>query len=64
MGDAEVLDRRADALEGDRRGLQGLAGQEDQELLATVAIDRVPAANRSGQRLADRAQGDVTGRMT
>ena len=46
MRELQRLDRRAQPLGRVRRGVQRLLGQQDEELLAAVAVDRVADADR------------------
>ena len=55
----ERLDDAAQALGGERGRLERLLGQQDEELLAAVAVDRVAAADGVGERRAHAAQQGV-----
>jgi hypothetical protein len=56
---AEALDGRAHAVAGERRRFERLLRQQDEELLAAVAVDGVAAAHGLRQRAAHAAQQGV-----
>src|SRR5262249_11132413 len=60
MRNRKVLDDAAQARGGERGGVERLLGEEDEELLAAVAVDGVAAAHRGGEGGADAAQQMVT----
>jgi hypothetical protein len=61
VADGQLLHRRPDALHRDPRGLGGLLGQHDQELLAPVAVDAVAGAQLPPDPVGHRAQRLVPG---